>query len=235
MLEIKGLKAGYGKLEVIKNLSLTLQQGEIFSIIGPNGAGKSTLLRAITGLLQKVEGSIIFDGEEIIGKPPHVIASTGIAHVQERHRVFGSMTVRENLLMGAYLKEKRSLINENIEYVFALFPRLKERINQQAGTLSGGEQQMLTIAQALMMMPKLILLDEPSLGLAPLLISSIYDSLLQLNKKGMTILLVEQNVKKALNISKRSALLENGEIVVQGDSEELKCNEEISKVYLGIC
>lgn len=235
MLEIKGLKAGYGKLEVIKDISFSIQQGEIFSIIGPNGAGKSTLLRAITGLLQKVEGSIVFEGNEIINKAPHLIASIGIAHVQERHRVFGSMTVRENLLMGAYLKEKRTLIEKNLDYVFDIFPRLKERLNQQAGTLSGGEQQMLTIAQALMMMPKLMLLDEPSLGLAPLLISSIYDSLLQLNRSGMTILLVEQNVKKALGISKRSALIENGEIVVQGSSDELRCNEAISKVYLGIC
>ncbi len=235
MLEIKDLRASYGKLEVLKGITLKIQQGEIFSIIGPNGAGKSTLLKAITGLMPHIEGKINFAGIDITGLQPHQIADIGIAHVQERHRVFGSMTVKENLLMGAYIKTKRRYIEENLEYVFALFPRLKERLNQQAGTLSGGEQQMLTIGQALMMMPRLILMDEPSLGLAPLLINSIYESLRELNSKGMTILLVEQNVKKALQISQRAALIENGAIAFEGSSEELRCNEEITKIYLGLC
>ncbi len=235
MLEIRDLRASYGKLQVLKGVNIKIQAGEIFSIIGPNGAGKSTLLRAITGLMPHIEGSIYFEGTNIAGLPPHRIANMGIAHVQERHKVFGTMTVKENLLMGAYLKDKRPFIEANLEFVLALFPRLKERLRQQAGTLSGGEQQMLAIGQTLMMMPRLILMDEPSLGLSPLLISSIYDSLRELNKKGMTILLVEQNVKKALQISHKAALIENGTIAFQGKSEELMCNEEITKVYLGLC
>ncbi|MCX8027229.1 MAG: ABC transporter ATP-binding protein [Thermodesulfovibrionales bacterium] len=234
MFEVRDLIGGYGKLEVIKNINFDIKEGEILSIIGPNGAGKSTLLRALTGLLPNLKGSIRFLGEELCGKPPHYYASVGIAHVQERHRVFGTMTVRENLLMGAYIKTKRQSIEKNLETVFELFPRLKERLKQQAGTLSGGEQQMLTIGQALMMMPRLILLDEPSLGLAPLLINSIYDALMKLNEQGMTILLVEQNVKKALQISQRAMLIENGEIVLQGNSQDIKNNETINKVYLGM-
>lgn len=234
MFEVNNLIGGYGKLEVIKNISFDIKQGEILSIIGPNGAGKSTLLRAITGLLPNLKGSIKFLGEELCGKPPHYFAEAGIAHVQERHKVFGTMTVKENLLMGAYIKSKRKSIDTNFETVFSLFPRLKERLNQQSGTLSGGEQQMLTIGQSLMMMPRLILLDEPSLGLAPLLINAIYDVLIKLNNQGMTILLVEQNVKKALQVSHRAMLIENGEIVLQGNSHEIKNHELINKVYLGM-
>lgn len=234
MLEINSLSAGYGRIPVLEDISVEVRKGEILALVGPNGAGKSTLLRTVMGTIVPASGTIDFKGVRLNGMPSHRIAGLGIAHVQEGRRVFGAMSVRENLIMGAFLKEKRHLIPRNLDFVCGLFPRLSERMNQQAGTLSGGEQQMLAIGRALMMSPELILLDEPSLGLAPLLITNIYDTLSRLNEEGMTILLVEQNVRKALAAAGRAYVIENGKIVLHGGSQSIMEDPRVISAYLGI-
>jgi len=234
MLELKQVTAGYGKIEVLRGVSVEVRAGEITALIGPNGAGKSTLLRSISGTLRPSSGTIVFKGVPLNGRPPHEIAAMGIAHVQEGRMVFGPMSVEENLLMGAHLKDRRGRIEEGLASVVGLFPRLGERLRQQAGTLSGGEQQMLALGRALMMRPELVLLDEPSLGLAPLLVDAIYSSLDTLVREGLTILLVEQNVRRALSCSQRAYVLENGEVVTHGSSAEVRAHPAVKSAYLGM-
>ncbi len=234
MLEIKEIDSGHGKIKVLKSISLSIEKGEMVALVGPNGAGKTTLLKTIAGMITPSKGDILLENSSISGVPPHKTSAKGIAYVPEGRKVFSAMSVEENLLMGAYLKANRPHKADNLQMVYDLFPRLKERRKQIAGTLSGGEQQMLAIGRGLMMRPKLILLDEPSLGLAPLLISSIYKVLERLNHEGMTTLLVEQNVKKALTLCKRAYVIENGEIVMKGLSETILCDDNIKCTYLGI-
>lgn len=219
----------------MKNVSLHVDQGEIVSIIGANGAGKTTLLVSISGLIAPVSGEIVFDGNNIRGVSPNKIVSMGIAHAPEGRQVFAPLTVMENLLLGAYARKKASSqeIQEDIDRVFSLFPRLKERRDQTAGTLSGGEQQMLAIGRALMAKPRLLLLDEPSLGLAPKLVEVILQTVVDLNEEGTTILLVEQNAKKALEISHRAYVLETGRVTLQGRARDLAEDSEIRRAYLG--
>jgi len=234
MLIVENLDAAYGDLQVLWSVSLNVQKGEFVSIIGSNGAGKTTLLKTISGMLMPKGGKIKFFDQDITLLEPHKRASLGIGHVMEGRRLFPYLTVEENLKMGAYLKEAWEKRKETLELVFELFPRLKERRKQRAGTLSGGEQQMLAIGRALMLRPKLLLLDEPSLGIAPKLALSIFDVIKKINDyEGVTILLVEQNVHMALNLSKRSYVLENGKIVLEGSSEELLKNPHVKKAYLG--
>lgn len=234
MLIVENLDAAYGDLQVLWSVSLNVQKGEFVSIIGSNGAGKTTLLKTISGMLMPKGGKIKFFDQDITLLEPHKRASLGIGHVMEGRRLFPYLTVEENLRMGAYLKEAWEKREETLELVFELFPRLKERRKQRAGTLSGGEQQMLAIGRALMLRPKLLLLDEPSLGIAPKLALSIFDVIKKINDyEGVTILLVEQNVHMALNLSKRSYVLENGKIVLEGSSEELLKNPHVKKAYLG--
>lgn len=234
MLIVENLDAAYGDLQVLWSVSLNVQKGEFVSIIGSNGAGKTTLLKTISGMLMPKGGKIKFFDQDITLLEPHKRASLGIGHVMEGRRLFPYLTVEENLKMGAYLKEAWEKREETLELVFELFPRLKERRKQRAGTLSGGEQQMLAIGRALMLRPKLLLLDEPSLGIAPKLALSIFDVIKKINDyEGVTILLVEQNVHMALNLSKRSYVLENGKIVLEGSSEELLKNPHVKKAYLG--
>ncbi len=232
MLEITALEAGYGSLRILQGVSLEVRRGEIVALIGSNGAGKTTLLKTVAGLLLPGSGSITLHGNELSGMSPHLIAGLGIALVPEGRKVFASLSVEENLLMGAYLKANRPWHKESLKQVYGLFPRLQERRQQEAATLSGGEQQMLAIGRALMMQPDLLLLDEPSLGLAPLLIQAIYDCLLELNRNGLTILLVEQNVKKALAISQRAYLLENGAMALQGESVLVAQDPRVISAYL---
>ncbi len=235
MLHIKNLNTKYGPIHVLKNVSLHVDQGEIVSIIGANGAGKTTLLVSISGLIAPVSGEIVFDGNNIRGVSPNKIVSMGIAHAPEGRQVFAPLTVMENLLLGAYARKKASSqeIQEDIDRVFSLFPRLKERRDQTAGTLSGGEQQMLAIGRALMAKPRLLLLDEPSLGLAPKLVEVILQTVVDLNEEGTTILLVEQNAKKALEISHRAYVLETGRVTLQGRARDLAEDSEIRRAYLG--
>lgn len=233
MLKIRNLKAWYGSINALKGIDLEVKKGEIVTLIGANGAGKSTTLKCISGLLKQVEGEIYFEDRNILNMPAHKIVELGICQVPEGRRIFGNLTVRENLLMGAYTIRDKKLIEEKMEKVFSIFPRLKERINQLGGTLSGGEQQMLAIGRALMSEPKLLLLDEPSLGLAPFLVAEIFKIIQEINKQGTTILLVEQNAHMALQIAHRGYVLETGRIVLSGTSEELYANEEVKKAYLG--
>ncbi len=235
MLHIKNLNTKYGPIHVLKNVSLHVDQGEIVSIIGANGAGKTTLLISISGLLPPVSGEIIFDGNNLCGVPPDRIVSMGIAHAPEGRQVFAPLTVMENLRLGAYARKKAGSeeIQEDIERVFSLFPRLEERKDQTAGTLSGGEQQMLAIGRAMMAKPRLLLLDEPSLGLAPKLVEVIIQTVVDLNREGTTILLVEQNARKALEISHRAYVLETGRITLQGPAKDLAEDSEIRRAYLG--
>ncbi|HOW55733.1 MAG TPA: ABC transporter ATP-binding protein [Syntrophorhabdaceae bacterium] len=234
MLEIKGIDSGYGKIKVLKDITLKIEKGEMVALVGPNGAGKTTLLKTIAGMIVPSKGDILLEETSISGMPPHKTSARGIAYVPEGRRVFSAMSVEENLLMGTYLKKNRPHKTESLRMVYDLFPRLEERKKQTAGTLSGGEQQMLAIGRGLMMRPKLVLLDEPSLGLAPLLINSIYKVLERLNGEGMTTLLVEQNVKKALSLCKRAYVIESGEIVMKGPSEDILCDENVKCTYLGI-
>jgi len=236
MLTIQNLNAQYGPIPVLKNCSLHIERGEIVTLIGANGAGKSTLLATISGLLRPTRGRIVFEDKEIQGLSPSKIVSLGISHVPEGREVFSPLSVRENLELGAYTrrgKEHRRQVAEDMEYVFKLFPRLKERMNQPAGTLSGGEQQMLAIGRAFMSRPKLLLLDEPSLGLAPKLVEIILKTIQDLNAQGLTILLVEQNARKALEIAHRGYVIETGKIVLQGSSSELREDPEVKRAYLG--
>lgn len=233
MLKVKNLKAWYGSINALKGIDLEVKQGEIVTLIGANGAGKSTTLKCISGLIKQVEGEIYFEDTNILKMPAHKIVELGICQVPEGRRIFGNLTVRENLLMGAYTVKDKKVIEEKMEKVFAIFPRLKERINQLGGTLSGGEQQMLSIGRALMSEPKLLLLDEPSLGLAPFLVAEIFKIIQEINKQGTTILLVEQNAHMALQVAHRGYVLETGKIVLSGTSSELYANEEVKKAYLG--
>ncbi len=234
LLEISNLDVRYGGIRALHGLSLKVPEGSIVTLIGANGAGKSTTLRTISGLVPAVAGSIRFAGREIVGKPPHQIVAAGLSHVPEGRLVFPELTVRENLMMGAYLRRDRKEIASDLEWVKEFFPRLRERISQLAGTLSGGEQQMLAIGRALMGRPRCLMLDEPSLGIAPLLVETIFARLVDLNKeRGLTLLLVEQNASLALKVSDYAYVLETGHIQLEGPSEELKNRPEIQAAYLG--
>ncbi len=233
MLEVKDLQVFYGMIQAIKGISFEVNEGETVALIGANGAGKTTTLHTITGLLSPKKGSVVFEGKEITKVPAHKIVSLGMAHVPEGRRVFAQLSVYQNLKMGAYTRKDKAEIDEMLETVYKRFPRLKERQNQMAGTLSGGEQQMLAMGRALMSKPKIVLLDEPSMGLSPILVNEIFDIIQSLNKAGTTVLLVEQNAKKALSIADRAYVLETGRIVQSGDADALMHDESIQKAYLG--
>ena len=233
MLEIKDIHVYYGAIHAIKGVSLTVRQGEIVTLIGSNGAGKSTTLRTISGLLKPKEGDILFEGESIAGRPAQAIVKAGVSQVPEGRRIFANMTVMENLELGAYSRTDADGIEADMNMVFERFPRLLERKEQAAGTLSGGEQQMLAMGRALMSRPRLLLLDEPSMGLAPLLIREIFSIIADINKAGTTVLLVEQNANMALSIAHRAYVLETGRIALSGDAKELAASEEVRKAYLG--
>ncbi len=233
MLSIKDLQVYYGAINAIKGISFDVEQGEIIALIGANGAGKTTTLHTITGLVPAKHGSVMFGGKDLTKTPPHKIVSMGMAHVPEGRRVFAQLSVFENLMMGAYTRKDKAEINDSLKMVFDKFPRLNERRNQLAGTLSGGEQQMLAMGRALMSKPSIILMDEPSMGLSPLYVSEIFDIIQEINKSGTTVLLVEQNAKKALSIANRAYVLETGKIVLSGDAKELMNNDSVKKAYLG--
>ena len=233
MLDIKDINVYYGAIHAIKGISLNVNEGEIVTLIGANGAGKSTTLRTISGLLKPKTGSIEFLGKNIAGMPAHQIVKEGISQVPEGRRIFAEMTVMENLELGAFTRDDKSEIDEDMQMVFKRFPRLDERREQLAGTLSGGEQQMLAMGRALMSRPKLLLLDEPSMGLAPLLIKEIFSIIRDINKTGTTVLLVEQNANMALSIANRAYVLETGRITISGDAQKLAASEDIRKAYLG--
>lgn len=236
MLRIENLYANYDSITALKGVSIEVPRGEIVSIIGANGAGKSTLLKAISGLIKTQQGRIVYKDNDIAGQPANKIVAFGISQVPEGRQIFAHLTVQDNIQLGAYLyfkRRNRAEIEQRIEEVYQMFPILKKRIKQVAGTLSGGEQQMLAIARALMGRPELLLLDEPSMGLAPLIVREILGVIKQLNKAGTTILLVEQNAKAALNVAKRAFVLETGEIVLEGPSKELSDNPKVKEAYLG--
>ena len=233
LLEIEDMHSYYGHIHALRGISLTVEEGEVVTLIGSNGAGKTTTLRSIHGILPPREGRIIFAGEEIQGVPAHEMISRGIAQSPEGRKIFFRMTVLENLEMGAYHRNDRSGIQRDMDRVFDLFPRLKERTKQEAGTMSGGEQQMLAIGRALMSSPKLLLLDEPSMGLAPVLVERIFEIIREINKQGTTILLVEQNANVALEIATRGYVLETGEIVISAPSAELREDPTVREAYLG--
>uniref|UniRef100_UPI004028352D ABC transporter ATP-binding protein n=1 Tax=Candidatus Fimenecus sp. TaxID=3022888 RepID=UPI004028352D len=233
LLEIKDLEVNYGVIKAIKGVSFNVNEGEIIALIGANGAGKTTILHTITGLIQAKKGSIVFDGKELTKTPPHKIVSMGMAHVPEGRRIFQQLSVLENLKLGAYTRKDKSEIASTLKMVYERFPRLEERKNQVAGTLSGGEQQMLAMGRALMSKPRIILMDEPSMGLSPLLVSEIFDIIKVINESGTTVLLVEQNAKKALSIADRAYVLETGKITLSGDAKDLINDESVKKAYLG--
>jgi len=236
MIEVRNIDVWYGNIHALKDVSMSLQTGEIVAVIGSNGAGKSTLVKSIAGLLPKKRGDIFYGGQVITRKPAEAISRLGISVIPENRRLFGSMSVMDNLLLGAYMrlrKGEKKEVTEDIDSMFNLFPRLKERIKQDAGTLSGGEQQMLVIARALMSRPKAILMDEPSIGLAPLMVKEIFKVLSVLKEKGYTILLVEQNARLALKISDRAYVVALGRLVLEGLSAELMVLDEVKRLYLG--
>ena len=233
MLKIDNIDVYYGAIHALKGISLEVNEGEIVTLIGANGAGKSTTLRTISGLLQPKAGSITFLGQSIVGVRAHEIVKKGISQVPEGRRVFAEMTVMENLDLGAFVRKDKAGIQQDLKHVFELFPRLEERKNQSAGTLSGGEQQMLAMGRALMSRPKLLLLDEPSMGLAPLLIKEIFNIIVDINKSGTTVLLVEQNANMALSIANRAYVLETGRITLSGKAQDLAASEDVRKAYLG--
>ncbi|MGI6552379.1 MAG: ABC transporter ATP-binding protein [Clostridia bacterium] len=233
MLQIENINVYYGNIHALKNLSLEVERGKIVTLIGANGAGKTTTLKTISGLIRPKSGDILFEGETIVGEPAPNIVKKGISQVPEGRRVFANLTVLENLEMGAYLQKDRKAIKDAIERNFERFPRLKERQKQRAGTLSGGEQQMLAMARALMSQPKLLLLDEPSMGLAPILVQEIFSIIKEINQAGTTILLVEQNAHMALSVAHQAYVLETGRVVMQGLAKDLAASEEIRKAYLG--
>lgn len=233
MLEVKDLKVSYGVIQAIKGVSFEVNQGEIIALIGANGAGKTTILQTISGLIPAKEGSITFNGKDITKTPGFKIVSMGMAQVPEGRRVFSQLSVLQNLKMGAYTRKDKQEIEASLQMVYERFPRLAERKSQLAGTLSGGEQQMLAMGRALMSKPDIVLMDEPSMGLSPILVNEIFDIIKEINKSGTTILLVEQNAKKALSIANRAYVLETGNISLSGDASELINNEEIKKAYLG--
>jgi branched-chain amino acid transport system ATP-binding protein len=232
VLKVESIDVAYGEIRALKGVGLEVGQGEIVTILGNNGAGKTTTLKTISGLLHPTRGTITLENESLLDVPPHAIVSRGIAHVPEGRRIFNRLTVRENLTMGAYLRND-ARIGADLERVFGLFPRLAERLSQVAGTLSGGEQQMLAIGRALMASPRLLLLDEPSMGLAPVLVEQIFDTISDINRQGMTILLVEQNAAMALSIAHRGYVLETGSIALAGTAAELSENADVRRAYLG--
>ena len=233
MLEIKDLEVFYGMIQAIKGVSFEVNEGEVIALIGANGAGKTTILHTITGLLTPKKGQVIFEGQDITKVPAHKIVSLGMAHVPEGRRVFSHLTGYQNLKMGAYTRKDKDEIEKTLETVYKRFPRLEERKNQIAGTLSGGEQQMLAMGRALMSHPRIILMDEPSMGLSPILVNEIFDIIQSVSASGTTVLLVEQNAKKALSIADRAYVLETGNIVMSGDAKELMNDDSIKKAYLG--
>jgi branched-chain amino acid transport system ATP-binding protein len=233
LLEVSGIHTFYGSIEALKGITLEVEEGEVVTLIGSNGAGKSTTLRSISGLTPPREGSIRFDGQEIGETPPQDIVRLGISQAPEGRKIFPRMTVKENLELGAYLRRDVDGIQGDMDRVYELFPRLKERERQKAGTMSGGEQQMLAIGRALMASPKLLLLDEPSMGLAPILVERIYETVVEINKQGTTILLVEQNANYALEVSKRGYVLETGTVALTDESGKLRENPEVQQAYLG--
>ena len=233
MLEIKDLEVCYGVIRAIKGISFEVNQGEVIALIGANGAGKTTILHTITGLVPAKSGSILFEGKELTKTPAHKIVSMGMAHVPEGRRIFQQLSVLENLKLGAYTRKDKNEIAQSLKMVYERFPRLEERKNQVAGTLSGGEQQMLAMGLALMSKPRIILMDEPSMGLSPLLVTEIFDIIKVISESGTTVLLVEQNAKKALSIADRAYVLETGNITLSGKASDLMNNESVQKAYLG--
>ena len=234
MLKIEHVSAGYGDLKVLYDISLHVDDGEVVSLVGSNGAGKTTLLRIISGLMATTGGSVTFDGTDLLAQASHKRAELGIAHIPQGRGILGKQTVKENLAIGGSLKRSRANAEKNIEAAFAQFPRLKERQNQIAGSLSGGEQQMLAISRALMMEPKLILMDEPSLGLAPIIVENVFEIIQTVAKRGIAIFIVEQNLSQTLAASSRGYVLENGRITLEGNSEDLLKDEKLIDAYLGI-
>ena len=233
MLEVKDLEVYYGMIQAIKGISFEVNKGEVIALIGANGAGKTTTLHTITGLLSPKKGSVMFEGKDITKIPAHKIVSMGMAHVPEGRRVFADLSVYENLKLGAYTRKDKENLNKDLESIYDRFPRVAERKNQSAGTLSGGEQQMLAMGRALMSKPSIILMDEPSMGLSPILVNEIFDIIESISKSGTTVLLVEQNAKKALSIADRAYVLETGKIVTSGKASELLEDDSIKKAYLG--
>ncbi len=233
MLEIKDLEVYYGVIQAIKGISFQVNEGEVIALIGANGAGKTTILQTITGMIPAHKGSILFGGTDITRIAGHKIVSMGMAHVPEGRRVFSQLSVLDNLKLGAYSRKDKSEVQKTLEMVYQRFPRLKERKNQMAGTLSGGEQQMLAMGRALMSKPRIVLMDEPSMGLSPILVSEIFDIIKEISAGGTTVLLVEQNARKALSIANRAYVLETGNIVLSGDADDLLHDESIKKAYLG--
>ena len=233
MLEIENIEVYYGAINALKGISFNVEQGEIIALIGANGAGKTTTLHTVTGLIPARSGTIRLNGKDITKTPAHKIVSMGMAHVPEGRRVFAQLSVYENLMLGAYTRKDKAEISESLEHVYERFPRLKERTKQSAGTLSGGEQQMLAMGRALMSKPSIILMDEPSMGLSPLYVNEIFDIIGEINRSGTTVLLVEQNAKKALSIANRAYVLETGKISLSGDAKELMNDEKVKKAYLG--
>ncbi len=234
MLTIKNLVAGYGAIEALHGITLEVPAGKIVTLIGANGAGKTTTLKTISGLVKARSGEILFEGRNIAGLPAHEVVRAGLCHVPEGRMVFANLTVLENLKMGAYLQRDKALIQRTLDYIFGVFPRLRERQKQTAGTLSGGEQQMLAISRALMSQPKLLMLDEPSLGLAPLLVKTIFEKIVEINReRGLTILLVEQNANLALEISNYGYVLETGRVILEGASAALRHDPQVRSAYLG--
>ncbi len=235
MLTVENLEVNYGAIKAIRGISFEVPDRSIVTLIGANGAGKTTTLRTISGLIKAAGGRITFDGKDIFNHPPHEIVRLGVSQSPEGRMIFPDLSVRENLMMGAYLRNDRKAIQRDLEYNYTVFPRLKERMRQRGGTLSGGEQQMLAIARALMASPKLLLLDEPSLGIAPLLVKQIFEKITEINRDtGTTILLVEQNAHMALNVASHGYVLETGEIILQGQARDLARNEEVQRAYLGM-
>ena len=232
ILEVKDLEVYYGVIQAIKGISFEVNQGEIIALIGANGAGKTTTLQTVTGLISAKSGHIIYEGNDITRLPGHKLVSMGVAHVPEGRRVFAQLTVLQNLKLGAYTRSDKNEIEKNLEMVYTRFPRLEERKNQLAGTLSGGEQQMLAMGRALMSQPKLIVLDEPSMGLSPIYVNEIFDIIQKINEDGVTVLLVEQNAKKALSIADHAYVLETGNIVLSGDAHKLMNDDSVKKAYL---
>ena len=234
MLELKNLEVSYGSISALQGISLKVEQGSIVTLVGANGAGKTTTLRTISGIVKAKSGTIVFDGEEITNQPAHRIVARGLAQSPEGRMVFANLTVMENLRMGAYLRNDKAGVAKDMDYVFSIFPRLKEREWQAAGTLSGGEQQMLAIGRALMSKPKCLMLDEPSLGIAPLLVKTIFEKIVEINRElGLTILLVEQNANLALEVSHYGYVLETGRIILEDKSAALRENAEVRAAYLG--
>lgn len=233
MLEVKDLEVYYGVIQAIKGISFTVNEGEVIALIGANGAGKTTTLQTVTGMLAPSAGEVIFEGTDITKIPGHKIVSMGMAHVPEGRRVFAQLSVYENLKLGAYTRKDKDEVAETLTRVYKSFPRLEERKNQLAGTLSGGEQQMLAMGRALMSKPKIVLMDEPSMGLSPILVAEIFNIIREISSGGTTVLLVEQNAKKALEIADRAYVLETGQIVLSGDARDMLDNESVRKAYLG--